>query len=140
MLQHLLNNVDHDFTHLKDPDNDWEKKGEIIKFSQADFLPKKTTQKTGMQEFGYVYLPNSCKSKQCNLHISLHGCKFGSLDLWIRYYDYARYAASNDLIMLFPMAEVCFDVQHETNEMYATSDGIQTKAIMKMVNRVASKK
>ena len=25
MLQHLLNNVDPEFTHLKDPENDWEK-------------------------------------------------------------------------------------------------------------------
>jgi hypothetical protein len=63
MLQHLLNNVDPEFTHLKDPENDWEKKGEIIKFSQADFLPKKKVDKTGMQEFGYVYMPNNCKQK-----------------------------------------------------------------------------
>jgi hypothetical protein len=82
-----------------------------------------------MQEFGYVYLPDSCKKKhenkkQCNLHISLHGCKFGSLKLWIENYDYARYAASNDIIMLFPFSEDCFDVQGETNDKYATSDGV----------------
>ena len=63
LLQYLLSNVDLEFKTLRDPDNDWQKKGELIKFSQADFMPKKTIEKTGMQEFGYVYMPEACKSK-----------------------------------------------------------------------------
>ena len=61
MLQYLLTNVDTEFKSLKEPDNDWQKKGEIIKFSQAEFMPRKSVEKTGMQEFGYVYMPEECK-------------------------------------------------------------------------------
>lgn len=74
-----------------------------------------------MKEFGFLYYPYSCLDKSCNLHVALHNCGFGNAIQWIYPNDYVTYAASNDLIILMPTAELCWDVQAETGPLYATN-------------------
>jgi hypothetical protein len=54
--------------------------------------------------------------------------------------DYLKYAASNDLIILFPTNLTCWDVFGYTNEQYSLKTGVQPSAIIKMVDKVLSKK
>jgi hypothetical protein len=57
------------------------------------------------KENGYVYVPNSCLKKECDLHISLHGLFSGFKDWITPNLNIVNYAATNDLIVLYPMAE-----------------------------------
>ena len=93
--------------------------------------------KTNMREFGFLYIPNVCTQPDisCNLHISLHGCS-GDWHKWIYEYDYLDQAAGNHIIMLFPMNINCWDFYGFTNGQYATKNGIQPSAIMKMADRL----
>lgn len=92
--------------------NDWDLKGTLRPFSQAEFLPNDYDFHTNqsMQLNGYVYTPNICTSRSCNVHMSLHSCGYGTLEKWVNPNDYLKYAAANDIIMLFPMHNKCWDV------------------------------
>jgi len=61
-------------------------------------------------DYGYIYYPNTCvdvatPEKKCKIHIWLHGC-FESADrredASARHNGFVEYAASNDIIMVFP--------------------------------------
>ena len=55
-----------------------------------------------------------------------------------------EYAATNDIIVLWPFVEDCYDTEtHKsvaTNDDYATRDGVQPKAFFKMIERLTSDK
>lgn len=69
-----------------------------------------------MDEMGMIYIPTSCHSKKCRVHVSLHGCDMGMNntavfaavpgmhygDMYVLYSSYLQYAASNDIIILAP--------------------------------------
>ena len=143
ILQHLMTNVpETQMGELKGMVNDWEVKGTLSQFSQAEFLPADydfTNPITSMQYYGYIYTPNSCKTKSCNLHVSLHSCGYGSLEKWVYPNDYMKYAAANDFIVLFPFHNKCWDVQAQTGPLYATNQGIQPMAIKKMIDKLVKK-
>ena len=70
------------------------------------------------------------------MHLSLHGC-FGSTDYWPKEgTGLINYAASNNLILLFPMVHNCYDTKGNTGDKFATKKGIQPEAIFKMIKRV----
>jgi hypothetical protein len=53
------------------------------------------------------------------------------------------YAASNNLIILYPMADFCWDSKGSNFtglDKYATKDGLQPKAIMNMIKRLTTPK
>lgn len=58
-----------------------------------------------MADYGFLYIPDNCKGKTCRFHMDFHGC-YDSAVLWndtyMRQLGLLEYAASNDLIMLFP--------------------------------------
>jgi hypothetical protein len=88
----------------EDPNNGWEEFGTLAEFDQLEFIDG---QHSAMQDNGWYFLPHSCLNSQCHLHVSLHGCGYGSKKHWIedvgRYWG--KYAASNDLVLLFPFAD-----------------------------------
>ena len=49
---------------------------------------------------------------------------------------WGKYAASNDLVVLYPFAQQCWDTVGDTGENYATKEAIQPKAIMAMIARL----
>lgn len=53
--------------------------------------------------------------------------------------DYVKYAASNDLILLYPQVKGCFDMWGYTDDKYAGIYGVHPRVIMTMVDRLMSK-
>jgi hypothetical protein len=75
---------------------------------------------------GHLYFPHTCleETKSCNIHINLAGCKGGN-EYWSTSGSmFINYAASNDLIMLFPYVEGCYDISGTTDSNYNTYLGI----------------
>jgi hypothetical protein len=92
-----------------------------------------------MKEFGWYFLPHNCAKKgaQCNLHVSIHYCEGGHRGMIENEGKYwGKYAASNDFVLLFPMAEHCWDTIGETGDNWDNRNGIQPKAIMNMIDRL----
>lgn len=96
-------------TSIEDGDEDWESQGVIRKFSQKEFVDKKVWQFSGLDEFGYVFFPNSCLADgaSCKVHVVLHGCgqhyQNAFLGL-VKYSGFNEYAVTNQMIILYPQA------------------------------------
>ena len=98
MLKHILNRKE-----LNPLDEKYLEHGKLKKFSQKEFGDN-----AGLSEFGYVFYPNSCLKKDCSLHVSLHGWSGGAVDWPENGSNIIHYAASNDLVVLYPFAEKCW--------------------------------
>lgn len=61
-----------------------------------------------MDEIGYMYIPTKCvKGEFCTLHVHLHGCWQGAgvyKDAYLRSTGLLEFAASNNIILLFPQS------------------------------------
>lgn len=95
-----------------------------------------------MAEEGFAYIPDTCKNKAgCKVFVSLHGCGQGGNNTpsYSMKSRLAHYAATNNLILLFPQAERqdkdlsygmnnqggCWDDFGYTGPDYATNKGLQ---------------
>lgn len=79
----------------------------------------------------------------CNLHVVMHGCGEGLLANVVKNIGqyWGKYAASNNLIMLYPMIkDGCWDTYAYTGSNYATNEAIQPLAVIKMIQRITNKK
>ena len=63
--------------------------------------------------------------------MAIHGCTnhkeyFKDFDNFVRESaeDYLKYAASNELIILYPAVQVCWDINGYTNDKYSSKYGI----------------
>lgn len=91
------------FDVLHPPADNWENYGLLHKFNQDNFNEPGSQ----MMKHGYLYFPYTCFGKKCNLHIAMHSCYGGTLENFVYApggKHYGRYAATNDLIILYPMA------------------------------------
>jgi hypothetical protein len=103
---------------------DWENRGTLKPFDQHEFVTEKNWTKTEFTDKGAVYYPHACLQFSCNVHISLHGC-FGSTDYWPKEgTGLIHYAASNNIILLFPFVKECYDTKGKTGPNFATKKGI----------------
>ena len=127
--------------------------GELIRFNQKEFLE---TDNTSMDDDAYVYIPQSCETQQCRVHVSLHGCRQGISVIGTTYIDetgYNEVADNNNLIILYPQVKKssvnpvnprgCWDFWGYTSAnlppfKYAQKDAPQMKAIKKMIDRLTS--
>ena len=88
-------------------------------FNQYQFLDSNVLESVLLAKQGYVFIPDACleadRETKCNLHVSMHGCDGGieGGEEWIRNTGYTHYAASNDLVILFPTANFCHDVYND---------------------------
>ena len=145
-------------------DRDLERK--YIQFDQSPFIPREGLNgllwRNGMDSTGWVYMPDSCRNgARCRLHIVLHGCKQGQDYLpltpppggglfngttFVKHTGYARWAESNQIVVLFPQAisipndnpNGCWDWWGFTNEHFADNKGVQMRAIRAMIDRLTS--
>jgi len=107
MLRFLYEGLEDDF-ELKERNFDWESIGTLMKYDQKEFVDPKPLE-DGFWDYGYVYYPNTCvdsAEKKCKIHVYLHGC-YESADGYgestsVRWNGFVEYAASNDIIMVFP--------------------------------------
>lgn len=126
--------------------------GKVIEFDQSEFLEG---ERTSMSEVAYAYIPNSCETKTCKVHVAMHGSLQGYKEIKDDYYTETNYndiADTNDIIVLYPQAEVsktiplnplgCWDFwgyssADQSNPDFYTREAPQMKAIVKMVKRLA---
>lgn len=75
MFTHLFSNLPTNaVSSLNEPAADWRSAGTFRRFYQNEFIEAETFEFHGLARYGYVYYPNSCKTKSCKVHMHLHGC------------------------------------------------------------------
>ena len=62
---------------LRPVDYEWYMKGVIKSFAQNEFGDVGVFGRSPLNKNGYVFYPNACVEKQCNLHIAFHACEEG---------------------------------------------------------------
>ncbi|MBB3176035.1 PHB depolymerase family esterase [Variovorax sp. Sphag1AA] len=115
--------------------------GTFTEFNQAEFVSGH-----GMAATGWIYVPQSCSSTSCRVHVVLHGCKQNYTDIgdkYVRNTGYNRWADTNSIILIYPQTSTaatnsCFDWWGYDNANYAKKSGPQMAAIKAMVDRVTS--
>ena len=100
MFSHIIS------SDLKPRDMDWQSAGELILFDQTEFVnPLYVYDTSSLDKLGYAYIPHSCNTDQCQIHVAIHGCHQGreSLEsLYVKNTGYLEWAAANDIVVLFP--------------------------------------
>ena len=116
---------------------DWQSKGDLVLFDQKEFVSALYVWDTSsMDDLGYVYIPHECRKDgaNCKVHVGIHGCEQGRNKIdgtFVKNAGYLEWAASNNLIVLFPQAKTntlnpkgCWDFWGYTGVDYASSLGV----------------
>lgn len=140
ILKHIYGNL----TPPAPPANN----GKIIEFSQNEFINDPRSH--SMSDVGYAYVPNSCaEGNNCKVHVAFHGCSQTIEDTGDLFYTktgYNRWAATNDIIILYPQlvhlpSEInplgCWDWWGYDSDNYYNKNGYQMAAVMRMIKRLA---
>jgi hypothetical protein len=97
--------------------------GKLTWFSQKDFVGYDMSFGS-FKEKGLVYIPEYCNhNKNCNIHVDFHPCKSATPTVAGETHI-MEYAATNNLIVLFPFVTDCYDT--ETHVSKATNDDFAT--------------
>ena len=57
---------------------DWKSNGTLSLFDQTEFVsPLYVFNTSSLDKNGYLYVPNSCKENECQVHVAIHGCHQG---------------------------------------------------------------
>lgn len=79
--------------------------GEIVEFWQKDFIESSTT---SMSDSAFLYVPESCNSNPCRVHVVFHGCQQGAKVIGNEYYEttgYNEVADTNGILVLYPQVQ-----------------------------------
>jgi hypothetical protein len=119
--------------------------GALVPFDQSEFFDT-ADESISLHGVGYMYVPASCAAEQCRLHVAFHGCNQNVdsvYDDFIRDAGYDRWAASNNIVVLYPQtkasaanANSCWDFWGYSGSRYYTRNGPQMRAIKAMVDRL----
>ena len=98
--------------------------GYFRKFDQFKFAKSLglDQDRLGVKQWGFYYIPNECVKKSCRVQLLLHGCG-GMAEYWAE--AFAPYAASNDIIQVYPQGINCWDNGHYSDSL--TKNGTQMK-------------
>ena len=127
--------------------------GEIIAFDQRPFI-KGSAADASLADEGYAFVPNTCRSGQCRVHVAFHGCRQNAGEVGRRFIEgagYNHWAASNRLIVLYPQTiarsgfafgstqwllnpKGCWDWWGYAGANYHTRDGVQMQALRSMID------
>ena len=122
---------------FKDPSTNPYNVGSLNKFDQKEFVQDGWTfDETTLGDFGYVYVPEACQTKSCNLHFAFHGCNASVINFAYNL-GYNEFAAANDIIMIYPDSS-CWGGSDLEDDNSLNRDGMLSKTIMSMVDRVTS--
>jgi poly(3-hydroxybutyrate) depolymerase len=133
--------------------------GRILRFDQRPFAGGDAFA-IGLGDSGYLYLPKSCETEPCRIHVALHGCRMSVESIgerFVREAGYNRWADANRLVVLYPQTTPrngpgvrnwrwsyafnprgCWDWWGYTGPQYANKAGPQIKALKAMVDRLAA--
>ena len=103
----------------------------------------------GLSDEGIVYVPEACAADAgCRVHIAFHGCGQNRTfvgDAFARDSGFARWADTNNLIVLFPQTAAtplnpqgCWDWWGYTGRDYLTRNAPQIVAVRRMLERLAA--
>ncbi len=126
--------------------------GEMIVFDQRPFVSGRAVD-ASMANEGYAFVPASCRSGGCKIHVAFHGCLQNAGEIGRRFVDGAGYngwAASNRIVVLYPQTvrrygpawgsfrwllnpKGCWDWWGYTGSDYHTRDGAQMRAVRAMI-------
>lgn len=79
--------------------------GKIVEFDQNEF---ETSPNSSMSDVAYAYIPKSCDSQTCKMHVVFHGCHQGANTIGNRFYSttgYNEMADTNNIIVLYPQVQ-----------------------------------
>lgn len=104
----------------------------------------------GMADHGVVYVPKACREKAgCRIHVAYHGCAQSRAqvgDAFIKESGFARWADTNNLIVLFPQTAIaafnpqaCWDWWGYTTRDYLTRNAPQIVAVHRMLERLSAR-
>jgi hypothetical protein len=119
--------------------------GTLFPFDQSEFFMEGDSA-ISMHGVGYVYVPRSCDDQQCRLHVAFHGCRqdMDSIhDDFVRDAGYNRWAATNNIVVLYPQAAAssnnpnrCWDFWGYSGREYYGQNGRQMRATKAMMDRL----
>ena len=121
--------------------------GTLLLFDQRPFTRELTNH--GMSDLGLVYVPQACREHRgCRVHIAYHGCGQNRTfvgETFARDSGYARWADTNNLIILFPQTATtplnpqgCWDWWGYTGSDYLTRNAAQIVAVRRMLEHLAA--
>lgn len=134
-----------------------EAQGTVLTFNQNEFTDGRAYRHS-LADQGYAYVPRSCSSAACRVHVVFHGClqQAESIgDEFVRHAGYNRWADTNHLIVLYPQTTArygwtpgrhggfvfnpfaCWDWWGYDSPEYDTQAGPQLKAVRGMLDRLA---
>ena len=100
----------------------------------------------GLSDVGEVYVPKSCATESCRVHIAFHGCAQNRAtvgEAFVETTGFARWADTNALIVLFPQTaasamnpQACWDWWGFTGSGYLTKDAPQISAVYRMLQQL----
>ncbi|HEY3197029.1 MAG TPA: hypothetical protein VGJ57_03355 [Nitrospirales bacterium] len=134
--------------------------GTFVQFDQKEFLDGDAYSHS-MRDSGVAYIPASCISTRCKVHVAFHGCLQHIDAIGDEFYKKAGYnewADTNNLIVLYPQTiarfgwnwkafwtwkyiinpNACWDWWGYDDTNYYKKSGSQMTAIKKMLDRVGS--
>ena len=124
--------------------------GALVRFDQAPYAGGDAAA-IGLAAEGFIYVPQSCRSARCRIHVAFHGCAQNAESVgerFVRDAGYNRWADANRLLVLYPQTTArhlplfnprgCWDWWGYTGALYATRDGAQIRAVMAMIERLAA--
>lgn len=145
--------LEHIYGTLNAPNTTPEAVGSIIQFDQEEFMSG-YAYSISMDDTGYAYIPDSCTTETCKVHVVMHGCGQSEQSLTLGFKDadsvyrgagYNKWAATNNMIMLYPQAVAtlsnavgCWDWwgYNGTGNYYA-KDAPQMSAIRGMIDKLS---
>ena len=146
--RHLL---EHIYGSLNPPSSS-NSSGAMLAFDQREFVDAADPALVGLADTGHVYVPTTCKTATCRVHVVFHGCKQYEGKVHNAVYlhaGYNKWAATNKLIVLYPQTvanaalnpDGCWDwwglSEALPNANFARRTGHQISAIKKMLDRLA---
>lgn len=100
----------------------------------------------GLSEVGEVYVPKSCATQSCRVHIAFHGCSQNRAtvgEAFVETTGFARWADTNALIVLFPQTaasamnpQACWDWWGFTGSDFLTKNAPQITAVYRMLQQL----
>lgn len=115
--------------------------GRLLTFDQTPFR-----QGEDMGETGFLFVPATCESGGCRVHVALHGCQMNAAavsDAFARRSGLNAWAAGNRLLVLYPQTgkravNGCWDWWGYTGAGYLQREAPQMKAIVAMLERLSA--
>lgn len=127
--------------------------GKIVAFNQTSFVKSSIS---SMATTAYAYVPKSCDSQTCKVHVAFHGCEQGATVIGNQYYTktgYNELADTNNIIVLYPQVDPspfypfnpkgCWDFWGYSDfnpflPAFYTRNAVQMAAVKAMLDRLAA--